>query len=126
MQSRVGGYAGGNVPLLVRRDRKGWVKYALQFGAPIYPAYTFGEERTYWTWLGCMPLRLAANKYQLPGAVFLGKWCLWFPWNHTELITGQIRPPPYLIAMKVLCATVTCNFMCVLSSKCCVGTSIMQ
>eukprot|EP00193_Tetraselmis_chui_P006174 CAMPEP_0177757506 /NCGR_PEP_ID=MMETSP0491_2-20121128/3679_1 /TAXON_ID=63592 /ORGANISM="Tetraselmis chuii, Strain PLY429" /LENGTH=300 /DNA_ID=CAMNT_0019273161 /DNA_START=162 /DNA_END=1064 /DNA_ORIENTATION=+ len=69
------------------KDRKGWVKYALQYGAPIYPAYTFGEERTYWTWLGCMPLRLAANKYQLPGAVFLGKWCLWFPWNHTELIT---------------------------------------
>eukprot|EP00873_Tetraselmis_striata_P021840 jgi/Tetstr1/442104/TSEL_030261.t1 len=74
------------------KDRKGWIKYALQYGAPIYPAYTFGEERTFWTWLGAMPLRLTANKYQLPGVVFLGKWCLWFPWNHTELITVVGEP----------------------------------
>eukprot|EP00191_Tetraselmis_sp_GSL018_P003221 CAMPEP_0177604592 /NCGR_PEP_ID=MMETSP0419_2-20121207/16208_1 /TAXON_ID=582737 /ORGANISM="Tetraselmis sp., Strain GSL018" /LENGTH=217 /DNA_ID=CAMNT_0019098601 /DNA_START=474 /DNA_END=1127 /DNA_ORIENTATION=+ len=69
------------------KDRKGWIKYALQFGYKLIPCYTFGEELTYWTWTGLMKYRLMANKYQFPGAVFLGKFCSWLPDPNVELIT---------------------------------------
>ena len=34
-----------------------------------------------------MKYRLLANKYQLPGAVFLGRWCTWMPSCDVDLVT---------------------------------------
>lgn len=70
----------------------GWIKYALQHGYKIYPCYTFGEELTYWNWGGLMKYRLMMNKYQLPGCIFVGKFCSWLPANDLDLVTGELRP----------------------------------
>merc|ERR1712023_270172 len=74
------------------KGRVGWLKYALQNGYKVYPCYTFGEEFTYWSWTGLMKYRLMINKYQLPGAVFLGRWCTWLPATDLDLTTVMGEP----------------------------------
>lgn len=59
---------------LFLNNRKGFIKYALQYGYKVQPAYVFGEEQTFWT-LEVMPsLMLWLNKFNIPGVVFIGKW----------------------------------------------------
>jgi len=55
------------------RNRRGFVKYALQFGYALSPVYVFGEERTYGTfrWLTGLRMRLCALK--VPAVVFYGR-----------------------------------------------------
>ena len=56
------------------RNRKGFVKYALQNGYKLFPVYTFGEERTFWVWSWLMEKLVFLNKYKIPAVVFLGKY----------------------------------------------------
>lgn len=58
------------------KERKGFVKYALQYGYKIMPAYVFGEENTYWQMdMGPSPsFALWLNKYKIPTTFFVGKY----------------------------------------------------
>ncbi|GMH73989.1 hypothetical protein TrST_g6649 [Triparma strigata] len=55
--------------------RKGFVKYALQFGYKLRPCFSFGEEKTYYTLNAFEKLRmkLLANN-NMPPVIFLGKY----------------------------------------------------
>ena len=55
--------------------RKGFVKYALQFGYKLRPCFSFGEEKTYYTVNAFEKLRmkLLANN-NMPPVIFLGKY----------------------------------------------------
>lgn len=71
------------------KHRAGFIKYALQHGYKLYPAYTFGEEHTYHAASGCLPFRLRLNDYHIPTVMYCGKWYLPFmPHNNTpNLVT---------------------------------------
>mmetsp|Transcript_26067 Transcript_26067/g.49229 ORF Transcript_26067/g.49229 Transcript_26067/m.49229 type:complete len:156 (-) Transcript_26067:156-623(-) len=60
------------------RKRKGFIKYALQYGYKVCPAYTFGESNTYWN-LGWMPhaVKETLNRLGIPTVAPFGQW--WFP-----------------------------------------------
>jgi 2-acylglycerol O-acyltransferase 2 len=67
------------------KDRKGFVKYALQYGYQIVPCYIFGEENTYWpVEIGFRSFRLWLNKYNIPGTLFIGKY-LFLPDNNIDI-----------------------------------------
>jgi len=57
--------------------RKGFIKYALQYGYKVYPVYTFGESSTYHTFTGCLKFRLWLCQFGVPTA--LGVGCPWLP-----------------------------------------------
>lgn len=61
----------------VIKNRKGWVKYCLQYGYRLTPVYTFGEATTYYTWTGGMKFRLWLNDLGIPSPVIFGRW--WIP-----------------------------------------------
>ena len=62
------------------KKRKGFIKYALQFGYKIMPSYVFGEELSYWQLdVGFNSIRLWLNKYGIPGTVFIGKYFTFLP-----------------------------------------------
>jgi 2-acylglycerol O-acyltransferase 2 len=61
---------------LYLRDRAGFIKMALQHGYDIVPMYTFGEEKSYYNLPGLESLRLALNRWQIPGVVPIGKFGL--------------------------------------------------
>jgi hypothetical protein len=70
-------YARGKHRVYIKH-RAGFIKYALQYGYRIYPAYTFGEELAYHSFTPLLKYRLLLNKLKLPGVVFLGKYGLGF------------------------------------------------
>ena len=72
----------------VMRARKGLIKYALQHGYALTPVYTFGESETYTTFSWLLELRLALNRWSIPGVVFFG-WPVLplFPRPQAEVIT---------------------------------------
>ena len=51
-------------PLFSVRKRKGLVKYALQHGYALTPIYSFGENESFVTFSGLLPLRLWFNRFQ--------------------------------------------------------------
>ena len=56
-------------------ERKGFVKYALQYGYSIQPSYVFGEERGYWQPdIGSIEWKFWLNKYNIPTIFFIGKF----------------------------------------------------
>ena len=57
-------------------ERKGLIKYALQYGYAVTPIYSFGESMTYHTFTPLLKLRLLLNKYNIPGVVFFGSWIM--------------------------------------------------
>ena len=59
------------------KNRKGFVKYALQYGFTLTPVYTFGESSTYWNAPGFWGLRWWLNDRKLPSILPFGRW--WFP-----------------------------------------------
>ena len=63
-----------NQDLVFIKNRKGFIKYALEFGYTIFPCYTFGENKTYYSFTGLQSLRLFLNKIKMPGTVFIGKY----------------------------------------------------
>ncbi len=68
------------------KDRKGFIKYSLQFGYTLYPIYTFNENKVYNTINILEGFRLWLNKLKIPGTLFYGKYG-WLPRTDLELIT---------------------------------------
>lgn len=67
------------------KEKKGFIKYALQYGYKIMPCYVFGEENTYWPIeIGFRSWRLWLNKYNIPGTIFVGKY-LFLPDNDIDI-----------------------------------------
>lgn len=54
------------------KNRKGFVKLALQNGTRLFPVYVFGECRSYYNLQGFWDIRLWLNKKGLPGVVPFG------------------------------------------------------
>ncbi|KDO24281.1 hypothetical protein SPRG_09918 [Saprolegnia parasitica CBS 223.65] len=70
------------------KERKGFIKLALQHGYKVYPVYTFGEERTYLAFEPGLRLRLALNRFKLPGVLFRGLWwCFFLPFASQTMTT---------------------------------------
>eukprot|EP00927_Polykrikos_kofoidii_P071878 TRINITY_DN68078_c0_g1_i1.p1 TRINITY_DN68078_c0_g1~~TRINITY_DN68078_c0_g1_i1.p1 ORF type:complete len:349 (+),score=31.99 TRINITY_DN68078_c0_g1_i1:46-1092(+) len=53
-------------------NKKGFIKYALQYGYKVVPAYTFGECYTYWNLPGFHRLRAWLADRGLPGIIIFG------------------------------------------------------
>jgi hypothetical protein len=66
------------------RGRKGFIKYALQYGYRIQPAYVFGEELTYWQYNFPQSIALWLNRYKIPATLFIGKY-LFLPDNDIDV-----------------------------------------
>lgn len=56
----------------VVRDKKGFIKYCLQFGYRLHPVYTFGECETYHTFRGLKKWRMKVAKQNVPALAFFG------------------------------------------------------
>jgi len=59
-----------NEERLFIKERKGFIKYALQFGYKIHPCYSFNENKIYYTFTYWEKFRLRLNKIKIPGVVF--------------------------------------------------------
>lgn len=69
------------------KDRKGFIKYALQYGYSIMPGYIFGEERGYWqlnTGILKIDFWLWLNKFSIPAICAIGKFGL-LPDNNIDI-----------------------------------------
>jgi len=74
-------------------NRRGFVKYCLQYGYRLHPVYTFGEAETYYTVGGAEELRLWLNNWGIPTVAFWGlSWCPLLPRRGVELRTF-VGPP---------------------------------
>lgn len=74
------------------KNRKGFIKYALQHGYSIHPVYTFGEERTYWAFSWLMEKMAFLNKHKLPAVIFAGRCFSFMPDNRGSLVTVIGKP----------------------------------
>lgn len=68
------------------KDRKGFIKYAIQYGYTIYPTYTFNEARLFKTFNLFQNIRLLLNKLKIPTVIFIGP-SLGFPDHNQKLVT---------------------------------------
>lgn len=74
------------------KDRKGFVKYALQYGYSIQPSYVFGEERGYWQFnIGSIEWRFWLNKHRIPTIFFMGKFGI-LPDNNIDVSVVVGKP----------------------------------
>ncbi|KRX09352.1 hypothetical protein PPERSA_04658 [Pseudocohnilembus persalinus] len=55
-------------------DRKGFIKYALQYGYKIHPVFVFNENKGYKSSDILMNLRLKLNKLKLPGVLMFSRY----------------------------------------------------
>lgn len=62
--------------ILYLRNRKGFIKYALKYNYKIQPVFTFGENKTYYTWHRFKKIGLILNKLKLPGIIFWSKYLI--------------------------------------------------
>ncbi|CAM9481934.1 unnamed protein product [Chrysoparadoxa australica] len=67
-------------------NRKGWVKYALQYGYKVVPIYTFGEDSLYYNCQLFLKARLMLNKFSFPGVMPFGAF-----WNPLVPRRGRIN-----------------------------------
>lgn len=91
-------YAYGKHRVFIK-ERKGFIKLALQYGYTVRPVYTFGEELTYRSLHYFLQLRLVLNRYKIPGVLFLGSlWCFFMPKSNLNLITvvGKALELPHI------------------------------
>jgi len=58
------------------KERKGFIKYGLQFGYKVHPCYGFGESKVFYTFNYFEKFRLWLNKIKMPGVIFWGKFLL--------------------------------------------------
>lgn len=68
------------------KNRKGFIKYALQYGYKLYPCYSFNENKLYYTLNGFEKIGMFLNKWKLPGCIFIGRYGL-LPRNDIDLCT---------------------------------------
>lgn len=73
------------------KERKGFIKYALEFGYNVYPCYTFNENKLFFTFNYFEKFRLLLNKIKFPGTVFYSKFGL-FPHTNIDLFTVIGKP----------------------------------
>lgn len=81
------------------RERKGFVKYCLQYGYRLHPAYTFGESRTFFAAQGLLDLRLKLNGWGIPTiAPFGWSLCPLLPRPQARLVTyvGEALEVPHI------------------------------
>jgi 1-acyl-sn-glycerol-3-phosphate acyltransferase len=73
------------------KNRKGFVKYALQAGYHLVPCYCFGESETFSNIQGAWSLRLWLNKQGMVGVVPFGTWwCPFMPRNkRMHIVVGE-------------------------------------
>lgn len=64
------------------KSRKGFIKYALQYGYKVYPIFSFGENRTYHIFNIFENFRLFLNKIKIPACLFYGKF-FFYPIPHS-------------------------------------------
>jgi len=73
--------------------RKGFVKYALQFGYKLQPIYSFGESDTYTTFTRLLSFRLWLNTFAIPGVAFFGEPLMpLFPRKNSKVYTYVGEP----------------------------------
>lgn len=73
---------------VVIKNRKGFIKYALQYGYTVHPVYSFGECDSYVTMPHFQKLRLALNRYKIPTVFFWGATFMpLFPRTDIEVYT---------------------------------------
>ena len=79
------------------KERKGFIKYALQYGYSIIPCYSFGEEWSYWQWEVGNSFRLWLNKFKIPATLFIGKY-LFLPDNDIDVtvVVGKKIELPFI------------------------------
>lgn len=81
------------------KERKGFVKYCLQYGYRLHPVYTFGECESYYTLPAMKDLRMKIAKYNVPMVAFFG-WplCPFLPRPESKLLTyvGEAIEMPIL------------------------------
>jgi len=83
---------------VVVSNKKGFIKYALQYGYKVVPAYSFGECFTYRNMPGFRKIRFWLADQGLPGILIFGfpllpLLPLWTPWGiHTIHGSGRIFP----------------------------------
>lgn len=64
------------------KDRKGFIKYALQHNYTIYPVLTYNEHKAFWTFDYFNKIRLAINRLKVPAVLFgMGFLWLYLPLN---------------------------------------------
>jgi hypothetical protein len=73
------------------KERKGFIKYALEFGYNVYPCYTFNENKIFYTFNYFENFRLLLNKMKFPGTVFFSKFGV-FPHTDIDLFTVIGKP----------------------------------
>ena len=81
-------------PVVVARERRGFIRLALQYGLPVIPCYVFNEDRLYHTSRFLLPLRLAlvkAARIALPLAYGRYWWLPLVP-RRKELLMVVGRP----------------------------------
>jgi hypothetical protein len=71
--------------------RKGFIKYALQYGYKVHPCYTFNENKLFYTYNGFEKLGMLLNKLKFPGCFFIGKY-IFFPRDDVDLCTVIGKP----------------------------------
>ena len=77
------------------KSRKGFIKYALEYGYNVHPCYVFNENKTYNTINGFEKFGLFLNKYKIPGCFYYGKLFL-LPKEEVDLtiaISSAIKFP---------------------------------
>jgi len=73
------------------KERKGFIKYALEHGYKIHPCYTFNENRIFYTFNYLEKFRLFLNKFKIPGTIFFSKYLV-FPNCEIDLFTVIGKP----------------------------------
>ncbi|KAI8613869.1 diacylglycerol acyltransferase-domain-containing protein [Chytriomyces sp. MP71] len=79
-------------------DRKGFIKYALQYGYAVSPVYSFGDELAYNVVEGFIKERKWLAKQQVPGVLFWSKW-LWLPDPSVSVVT-VVGDPVQFVAVE--------------------------
>lgn len=73
------------------KERKGFLKYALEYGYRVYPVYTFNENKLFYTVNGFEKIGHLLNKFKLPGIIFYSKYLI-FPNYNIDLTTVIGKP----------------------------------
>lgn len=68
------------------KNRKGFIKYALQHEYTVFPCYGFNENKTYY-YFSCIKLGLFLNKFKIPGVFFFSKFLNLLPNFDVDLVT---------------------------------------